>query len=74
MSDFDFQWRLLENAVFKKCSKNSFYIEKFNPFPGEQQNLLGIVPKDVCHFSKLFIFCLGCKKINPRAAREQLAG
>jgi len=41
----------------------------FNPFPDKQQNLLGTVPKQVCHLSSLSIFCLGCKTISRRAAR-----
>jgi hypothetical protein len=31
---------------------------------------MGIVPKQVCHFSSLSIFCLGCKTISRRAARR----
>src|ERR1700721_2041360 len=42
----------------------------FNPFPDEQLNLLGIVPKQVCHFSSLCIFCLGCNTISRRAVRR----
>jgi len=38
-----------------------------NPFPDEQLNLDG--PKQVCHFSSLSMFCLGCKTISRRAAR-----
>jgi len=40
-----------------------------NPFTDEQQNLLGIMPKQVCHFSSLFIYCFGCKMISREAAR-----
>src|ERR1700731_4101562 len=31
---------------------------------------MGIVPKQVCHFSSLSILCLGCKTIRRRAARR----
>src|ERR1700721_108198 len=41
---------------------------KFNPFPDKQLTLLGTVPKPVCHFRSLSIFCLGCKTISRRAA------
>src|SRR6202021_2377320 len=44
-----------------------------NPFPDEQLNLLGIVPKQVCHFSSLSIFCFGCKTIRRRAALPLIA-
>jgi len=40
----------------------------FNPFPDEQLNLLGTAPKQVCHFSSLYIYCLGCK--NDQRARR----
>jgi len=33
-------------------------------------NLLGIVPKQVCNFSSLSIYCLGCKTISRQAARR----
>jgi hypothetical protein len=39
-----------------------------NPLTDEHLNLLGTVKKQVCHFSSLFIFCLGCKTISRRAA------
>jgi len=42
----------------------------FNPFPDEQLTLLGIVPKQVCHFSSLSIFGLGCITISWRTARR----
>jgi hypothetical protein len=42
----------------------------FNPFPDKQLTLLGIMPKQVCHFSSLSIFCLGCKMISRRAAHR----
>jgi hypothetical protein len=41
-----------------------------NPFTDEQLNLLGTVPKQVCHFSSLYIFSLGCKMISRQAARR----
>src|ERR1700721_2907226 len=41
-----------------------------NSFPDKWLNLLGIVPEQVCHFSSLSIFCLGCKTISRRAARR----
>jgi len=34
--------------------------------------ICGIVPKQICHFSQLSIFCLGCKTISRRAARRRL--
>jgi len=40
-----------------------------NPCTDEQLNLLGTVPEQVCNFSPLPIFCLGCKTISRRAAR-----
>jgi len=33
----------------------------FNPLPDEQLNLLVTVSKQVCHFSSLSLFCVGCK-------------
>ena len=53
------------NQSYYNCKGSSI-----NPFPDEQLNLLGIVPKQVCHFSSLSIFCLGCKTISRRAARR----
>jgi len=35
-----------------------------NPFTDEQLNLLGTLPKQVCYFSSLYKFCLGCKTIS----------
>jgi len=48
---------------------NVFLIISSNPFTDKQLNLLGIVPKPVCHFGSLSVFCLGSK----RYAGEQLA-
>ena len=31
---------------------------------------MGIVKKQVCHFSSLSVFCLGCKTISRRTARR----
>jgi hypothetical protein len=42
----------------------------FNPFPDKQPNVVGVVPEQICHFSSLDIFCLGCKTISRRSARE----
>jgi len=42
----------------------------FNPFTDEQLNSLRTVPKQVCHSSSLYIFCLGCKTISRGAARR----
>jgi hypothetical protein len=47
---------------------SSLTVKGFNPFPDEQLNLLDIVPKPVCHFSSLSIFCLGCKTISQPAS------
>jgi hypothetical protein len=44
-------------------------IVKIGPFTEKQLNLLGIVPKQVCYFSSLDKFCLGCRTIRQRAAR-----
>ena len=33
----------------------------FNPFTDKQLNLFGTVPKQVCYFSSLSIFCFECK-------------
>ncbi len=41
-----------------------------NPIPVKQLNLLGSLPKQVCHFSSLSRFCLRCKTISWRAARR----
>jgi len=42
----------------------------FNPFPDEQLNLVGNVPKQVRHFTSLSISCWGCQMICRRAARR----
>jgi len=34
---------------------------------------MGNVPEQVCHFSSLSTFCLGCKTISRRAARRPIA-
>jgi len=46
----------------------SYWFHSINPFTYEQLNLLDTVPKQVCHFSSLYIFCLGCKTISRRSA------
>jgi len=48
-------------------------MHRFNPFPDELLNLLGTVPEQVCQFSSLPTFCLGCKTISRRAARRLIA-
>jgi len=47
-----------------------FLAKVFNPLPDEQLTLLGTVPKQVCHFRSLSIFCLGYKTISRRPARR----
>jgi hypothetical protein len=47
-----------------------FVAQCFNHFADKQLTLLGIMPKQVCQFSSLSIFCLGCKTISRRAARR----
>jgi len=44
-----------------------------NPFPNEQQHLLGIVEKQLGHVGSLALFCLECKTIIRRAARRLIA-
>jgi hypothetical protein len=44
----------------------------FNPFLVEPLNLLGTLPKQVCYFSSLSIFCLGSKTISRRAASRMI--
>jgi len=46
---------------------NNKQFQCVNPFIEEQLNLLGAVPKHVCHFS------LGCKPISRHAARRLIA-
>jgi len=58
--------------VSYKCSIYPYiYVDtlEFNPSPDKQITLLGIVPKQVCHFRSLSVFCLGCRAISWRAAR-----
>jgi len=50
-----------------KISKQYFII--VNPFTDEQLNLLGTMPKQVCHYSSLHTLFLGCKTIRRRADR-----
>jgi len=41
-------WHLLNRFV-----KDFFKLTPLNPFTDEQLNLLGIVPKEVCHFTSI---------------------
>jgi len=57
-----------DSAMFKMC---------INPLPDEQRfcavEFLYILMhkiNQICHFSSLSIFCLGCKAISRRAARR----
>jgi len=64
--------RVMSNCV--QCTNSrqiaTQLISMFNPFPDEQLNFLGILPEQVCHFSSLSIFCLGCKTSIRRGARR----
>jgi len=55
--------------VLKSDCSEGFNFSDINPFTNEKLDLLGTVPKQVCHFSSLSIFCLGCNMMSRRAAR-----
>jgi len=41
-----------------------------DPFTDKRLNLHSMVPKQVCYFSSLSVFCLGRKTISRQAARR----
>jgi len=47
-------WRLAASSLMGRRTSDPLNV--FNPFTDEQLNLLGTLPKQVYHFSSLYIF------------------